>query len=333
MATESGKLETPAPADDRVFELDGAVRGVPAEPSVSLAQLVGGVWRGKWIVALTVVIFVGLAAGWMKAATPLYTVSMVLAPAASGDIGGASRGLSRLGAVASLAGINLPVNEEVSKFVHILNHFHSVTLAARLAERQDLLRRVFANEWDEASASWRPPGGTFATTVRTVKETLDLPGWQEPSAIRLSNYLRKHVFIQEFDDSGLRRITIEIADPEFGLKLLNLLYGIAETILKDKHIRQTDYYIRYLTDQLEVTTLAEHRVALTTLLSEQQKLAMMARVELPFAAEMFDPPQASPVPTYPRVIMTFALAVILGGALGVLIALLRSVALVDDRVS
>lgn len=333
MATESGNVESTAPDDNRVVELDGAVRGWPAERSVSLAQLIGGVWRGKWIVALTVVIFVALAAGWMKVTTPLYTVSMVLAPAASDDIGGASRKLSGLGAVASLAGINLPVNIGDSKFVYFLNLFYSVTLAAQLAERHDLLRQVFANEWDEATASWQPPGDTLATTVRTVKETLDLPGWQEPSAIRLSNYLRKRVFIQEFDDSGLRRITIEASDPEFGLQLLQLMYGASETILKNKHIKQTEYYIRYLTDQLELTTLAEHRLALTTLLSEQQKLAMMARVELPFAAEMFDPPQASPVPTYPRVIMTFVIAVILGGALGVLIALSRSVALVDDRIS
>ena len=117
-------------------ELVAPVRPMALDDEITLRDLFIRVWRGKWIVLATMVAAVGLIVLWMKISTPLYTASMVVAPAGEASASGMADRLSQFQGLASLAGIKLPGSEQVTPFTQFTELVTSVTVARSPLARQ-----------------------------------------------------------------------------------------------------------------------------------------------------------------------------------------------------
>jgi len=257
---------------------------------------------------------------YLRAADRSYTSVLLLTPVASG--GGTP---SRLGGLASLAGIRVPGSDAQSQFDLFVEGLTTRESAERLVKSHpNLLPRMFPGEWDPASKSWREPQGTVVSIIAGVKSlTGSERPYAPPDAARVQRWLLAEIGIERARDLQLTTIFIQTRDQELGRDILAALHSGVDEFLRRRAIERADDYIAYLNEKLFVVTVADYRQALVETLSEQEKTRMMASSDLPFAAEPFGPPTTSDKPTSPNPLVILMAAIGVGLALAIAIALLR----------
>lgn len=281
-------------------------------PSDMIAEL----WRHRLVILLTGLAFLLGGVVYLHLAEYKYTGEMrVVASQAPGNNTSVTGG--RLGNLASLVGISTE-SGSASPFKLYLEELTSREVATALVPRSDLMRIIFKREWDVGTRRWRRPEPTpFRDGLKALLGFPQLQ-WQAPDAARLQDYLRQSIKI---DDDPKRAVTIvrfDHADPKFATKLLSALNVAADRHLKTVALARANQFARYLDARLATVVVAEHRVALTTALSDQEKQIMLASSDAPYAADLVEAPTASLAPTSPRAIIVLVTSLLFGMVFGTL---------------
>ena len=253
-----------------------------------------------------------------------YTAELRVSPAQSNGGSLASK-LGGLAGLASISGVSIPQDSGAVSYALYLEGLKSRYVATQLAQRPEVMTRIFANEWNPEERRFHEPSGPRVTIVRGVKELLGLPiyPWEAPNAARLQEHLESAVKIQQNTKTSIATITYSHGDPAFAATLLGALHEAADDELRRKARIRSGEYVRYLSEQLRTVSLAEHRVALSQALAEQERMRMMSSSGLPFAADPLGPATASLRPTSPRPAIIIVFGALFGLVLGVAVALLR----------
>ena len=176
--------------------------------------------------------------------------------------------------------------------------------------------------WNVENERWIRPEGGVARAIGRARAFFDLPVWTPPSAEKLAKRLTDELDIMEIPLTGMRRIAFRHKDPEFAAQFLRWLHEEADGLIREEAQERTTRQIQYIEEKLATVFVAEHRMSLTQLLSDQEKQMMMIQVDLPYAARIIEPPIVSDRPTSPKVIRNLLFEVVGGAILGVFIVLL-----------
>jgi uncharacterized protein involved in exopolysaccharide biosynthesis len=130
--------------------------------------------------------------------------------------------------------------------------------------------------------------------------------------------------VEAVGTGAMRRIVLPHPDPVLAKTLLMALYRAADDHLRHQAKTRTETEIAYVQQALRADMLAEHRTALINVLSAQEQTMMMLRVDLPFAADLIQPPQAPSMPDWPNPLLVLVLSVLLGGFAGLVTAYARN---------
>lgn len=293
---------------------------------ISIGGAMRVLYRGKWIILLSILFSLGVGAAIIRFAQPLYTAHMIVAPkvsesgGASGLISSALGSLGQLGLVDSV----LRPDSTILEFTFFEELLTSSVVAGQLLERHRIWREVFVEQWDVANKRWVMPD-TWAMRVRSwLYGMFDRPAWGPPTPRSLSEYLRDELSISETGDGLMRKIEYDHPDRDVAVRVLSLLFRETDDWLRRKASRRTEARIAYVRDKLKTVTLAEHRLALAEVLSELEKSHMLSLADAEFAVRVVEPPIASPFPTWPRIELGLALSVVLGFAVGAFVVLSMS---------
>ena len=303
-------------------EVRAATEPVAANDEITFRDLFLMLWRGKWILLATMAATIGLVTLWMKTTVPLYTASMVIAPAGAG---GMASGLSRYGDLASLVGIDLPPSESVSPFAEFTKRVTSVAVAERLQNKYGLLQTLFQSSWDAKNNRWLPPEDPVAIAKGRVRGFFGLPVWIPPSVGGLAAYLKGKLVISRIPKTAMWRMAFEYKDPELAGKLLLWIHKEADDLIREEAQKRATRQIEYIQEKLATVSITEHRQSLTQLLSAQEQNMMMTQVDLPFAARVIEPPVVSGVPNFPKPFFFLTLSVVVGGVIGLMLVFLVNV--------
>jgi uncharacterized protein involved in exopolysaccharide biosynthesis len=297
---------------------------IPADDDIDLIAVGRSLWRSRLLIAAVAAGAVLIAILYLQFATYTYTATMQVTAAESSTGTGLAGSLGGLGALASLAGFNLPTQEATSPFQLYLESLHSRAVADDLAKHTDLMSVLFSAEWDAKARTWRPPAVSLRPLRTAVKAVLGMPNypWQPPDGARLQEYLEVAVKVDQNPKSPVVGIRMEHKDPQFAVKFLGALHAATDQMLREKALARTTEYVRYLSNKLETVTVAEHRMALAQALSEQEKVRMMTSATTPFAADPFGRPVASRRYTSPRTFAVLLLSVPAGLIAGIATALI-----------
>lgn len=280
--------------------------------------------RQNWLVILAcTALSIILALVYLHVATYHYAVTLQVTPA-SGS-GERSSLTSKLGSLASVAGVSLPMNQSEEPFELYLNGLTSRVVAEKLTRNDEIMRRVFASEWDESQQRWIEPSG-FATTLKnTIQRVVGVPKpkWSPPDAARLHQYLAKNIDIAKSKENSIVEISFLTPDPDFGIVLINAISSEMDLMLRNRAALRSSAYIEHLQQQLQNVNVADYRAALLAVLAEQEKVRMLASSKLPFAAEPFGEPVPSRNPVSPNPILILALALMGGVSIGVILSIFR----------
>lgn len=296
----------------------------PVRGEISLPALIGTLRRGFWLILAIAALAVLGAAAVLKARPPVYTATMVVAPAER-DLAAVGRVAAELQQYADFATLGqLPSRAEyvptIDRYVEL---FSSVLLAQRLEREHGLLREVFDDEWDQEAQAWRAPSGGLSAARQEILGFFGFPAWSRPDAASLSTYLRERIEIEASRASGLRRLSMSATDGAFAARVLTLAHEAADDMLRQGALERTSRQIAQLEAELEQAQGPNQRNAIQQTLEEQYKVQAMLVAELPFAAEVVSPAVASSVPASISPLLVLPLAAVVGLILGTFIVLLR----------
>lgn len=293
---------------------------------IDLAELLGGLWRQKWLIVICTAL--GLAVGVYKLnrTTFYYTAELKVTPAQQSEA--SAPRLSGLASLASRAGIGLGSASSSTPFILYTEGISSRSVADALAQRPDIMHVIFAGEWDDRTQRYvEPRRGLIGSALRPVKSLLGFPPeeeWRKPDAARLQAYIKSGVKVLKDPESPVVTLRYLHPDPKFAAIFLTEVHRVLDNSLRRRARDRATQYIDYLAGQLQVTRLAEHRSAIAQTLAEQERNRMMASSTLAYAAEPLDQVVTSLRPTEPRPVLVLAINLLVGLIAGIGIALVRA---------
>ncbi len=274
----------------------------PGREEISLRELVGIVWQGKWLIFVVTALF-GLTFGIVAWKTPrLYEAAILVSPTSEspggGQLGGMSGMASQFGGLASLAGISLSGDSKKWESVAVLK---SKALTEQYIRDNNLLPVLFSKLWDSANGRWIPTNPKAIPTL-----------WQG------SEYFSDIRAVESDARTGLVTLTVEWKDPQLAARWANDLVSLANAYLRDSAIEQSEQNIAYLNEQAAKTDVVGIRLAIFALMQNEINRAMLARGTKQYAFKVIDAAVAPEAPSSlsPRIWL------VIGAMVGLLLALL-----------
>jgi uncharacterized protein involved in exopolysaccharide biosynthesis len=270
-----------------------------------------------YVILLTVASAFAVAIGYLHAAEYKYTAELKVTPVYQAQQ--VSSGLSGL---ASLTGINLPGDKTITPIALYTEALKSRDVADNVLRNNHLMQHIFANEWDAAAGRWRQPEGIGITLIANIRAALGIHGerWTPPGGADLQRYVEKNVTVFVSPRTNITSVTVNDVDPEAARQILLALHSAADQHLRSRSLARSTQYIAYLERKLVAVTNAEYREALVDVLSQQERLRMMASSSTPYSAEPLGEITSSHRPTTPDPVVILGVALILGATAGTLLS-------------
>lgn len=292
--------------------------------AIDLFVVVHTLWRGRNAILVWAAAFLVLSVVYLHVAKRTYTASMTVI--AAQNYSGASQLTSKLGGLASLAGIQLPKREAQSPFEAYMMRINTPETAAAMLKRKDIASKVFPNGWNAKAQTWEPTTSIVRGVISPIKWVLTGRGshWAPPDTKDMETYIKANVGVNPDKETGAVTLSLSDKDPAFAKAFLWALHQELDSSIRAKSQRESAEYIAYISDRLKNVTIAEQHEALAQLLSQEEKQSILAGSGLPYAADVFSAPYSPPAPTSPKAGLTLFLGLILGGIFGAIYALLAS---------
>lgn len=250
-----------------------------------------------------------------------YTASMTVGPtSASGPatMGVAAPSPDR-GTATGLAE-RAPTGEDLSDFSRWLHLLTSQTAAERILADPTLAGGLFPDRRDAERGGWRPARGPGAFVRRLVLGLSGREDWVVPDATVTARTLRERVVVEPVGTGPIKRARFIDRDRDFALRLLRVAAEAADERLRTEAARRLHAQIDHIRESLANVTQADSRRVLTELLAERERSALMIEVDLPYAADVLEPPSAPTKPDRPDPITLIVAALAAGTALGAFLA-------------
>ena len=284
---------------------------------IDVHAIAQAIWRQRRIFFAVPAALLVLAIVYLHLAPYKYTVTYEVTPV-SQDV---KTGVKNLGALAAAAGMSLQGASagDVDPFELYLQGLYTRDTAALVAKDQDLMRKMFPNDWDADTKSWRDPHPYLHAVTGLIKALLGFHGssWHAPDGARLENYIKDNVTISRDLRNPVVTIQMYHEHPDIAIAFLNRLHETEDGTLRQRTLERTGKYIEYLDSELNKVTLEDYRQALVDLLTDQEKRRMFASSSsVSYAAQPFQEPTASQNPTAPMPILVLVVSVITGFLFG-----------------
>ncbi len=272
--------------------------------------------RAQWRdIALVFALIAALGVAYLHVAERQYTVSATLAPsdAELNMLTGVS-GMTELGSL-SLGRIGFGLGGGDPKFSAFLQQLTSSATAQALLADDRVKAIIYDTIWDPHTRSFHPPSGFIPDAKQLVKSALGLDAWHPPTAADMQRYLSHNVVPKEIGISELYSVSYSNRDPEFARYFLSRVLAISDDYLKQRKLARATAYIGYLDRKLLSVSDVDQRQAMLRLRLQQENFLMAASVNLPFSADINDPPMTPSRPAWPNPLIVGVIILFFGGGM------------------
>lgn len=278
--------------------------------TLNLRSIYEQVVARRWLLVTSVVIFTVVSAAFALLSAPVYRATTLLVPAGternnlSGQLNSA---LGALGGLAAMAGVGLGGNDASTE--EALAVLRSRQFTEGFILDNQLMPKLFADKWDEASRQWKVGKQGQPTPARTYRYF--------DRKIRAVNLDKK---------TGLVMLKIEWTDREEAAAWANDLVRRLNAEMRARAIANANASVGFLEKELESTSVIETRQAINRLIEAQIKQRMLANVSEEYAFRVVDRAMAPDAddPVRPRKVLIIAAGPVLGLVVGVICIVLVS---------
>ncbi|EGX6956490.1 Wzz/FepE/Etk N-terminal domain-containing protein [Aeromonas dhakensis] len=294
------------------------------EDEIDLRELFAALWRGKWWIVASTLVGAGIAVIFALSLPNIYHSEALLAPSTEQQGGGLAAMAAQFGGLASLAGVNLSggggldktaIAVEIGKSRQFLSHFirqHQLEVPLMAVIKADKVTGellVDKNIYDVDTKKW----------VREVPPSKSV----EPTDWELVKAFRALASISQDTKSGLVTVAVEYYSPETAKQWVDWLVADLNEGMKLRDQTDAIRNISYLKAQLEKTPVADMQKVFYQLIEEQTKTLMLTEVNQEYVFKTLDPAVVAEEKAKPKRALIAVLGTLLGGMLGVMIALVR----------
>lgn len=290
---------------------------------IDLLEIVQRLWkRRNFIIGCMAA---GLLFGlyMLQTSNYVYSITLKVIPAQTNTTTGSGSGRGgSLGALMAIA--TGGSSQQLTPFTLYLDAVFSRAVANDLAKDPHIMHYLYSSQWNEKTQQWQKPHNWKKPIIDSIRELLGVPvyQWQPPSGADLQSYIQGAVTVTTDPASPVTTIEMDNPDPKFAVNFLSVLNHTVDSRMRKRALERSTANIQYLSQELNRTTIAEHRLALTEALSEQEQFRMMASSNVPYAADVFDGPLASMHTVAPRPLFLLLSGIFAGLVIGMPLALL-----------
>jgi uncharacterized protein involved in exopolysaccharide biosynthesis len=290
------------------------------EDEIDLVELFMVLWAGKrWIIGTTfiaAVISVAVAL-WLP---NIYRAEAVLA---ADEGGGALSSLAaQYGGLASLAGISLPTDSSSEKAVGI-ETLKSRQFVIDFIERRNILPELMAAKrysWETGELSYDKNIYDFSTQTWTRKAKA--PYQPKPSPLEAYEEFMEIYAVNEDRETGFVTISIEHPSPVLVQQWVTWLVEDINEKMMTKATNEAQQSIDFLNEQLKKTQVVALQDVFYSLIEEQTKTIMLAKVRQEYLFETIDPAVAPEEEVKPMRALICIVGTFLGGLFSAIAVLL-----------
>lgn len=264
----------------------------------------------SWFKILSISLFFAIAFGAYSWRSPrIYEaeslVTVVDDPASGG--GGAS-GAARLGALASVVGLNLSGSQERrSEYIALLS---SRRLIADLITKNDLLTVLYSSRWDEENQSWKKVW--YSDHTPTIDNAID-------------EFRNRLLEVAEDKRTGLVVLRIQWRDPKKAAEWATQLIDLVNSHVRATTIADANKSIEFLNKELGRVTEIQVRESIFRLIETNMGRAALANAQEQYAFRIIDPPRVADPDRYvrPRPLLAILGGLVVGFLFGAVILFYR----------
>ncbi|EKP4404089.1 LPS O-antigen length regulator [Vibrio parahaemolyticus] len=286
---------------------------VACNDEIDLRKLFLILWKGKWVIVITTLIFSMGAIFYALSLPNIYKADALLASAESGNSGGLSKISGQLGGLASLAGVNLSGNES-SKATLALQVIKSRQFIEAFINKHNLLVPIMAaTSWDLASNKLLLDEDLYnAKSQQWLREPRGLRGATPTTQEAVEVFKKDILKVSQDKDSGLYTISVEFYSPYLAQQWVNWLIEDINKVMRERTITETSQNLAYLETQLNKTAVADMQSTFYRLIEDQTQSLMLAEVQKEFVFKIIDPAVVPELKSGPKRVLICVLGTLLG---------------------
>jgi hypothetical protein len=252
---------------------------------VTIELIASRIWKRRLLVVALSLIFAVLSGVAALIFPKSYVATLVAAPAANNNGGGALGGglgamASQLGGLASLAGIAVPGDSRKYESLAVLQ---SEALTERYISSHGLLPVLYADDWDAGKNAWK---SNDAGKIPTL--------W------KANRYFKKIRSVSTDAKTGLITLSIKWSNPTLAAAWANDLVTLTNEYLRGKAIAEAEVNLTYLYAEAAKTDVVPVRQGIYTMIQGEINKAMLAKGSGEFALKVLDPAVAPEKPSSPQ---------------------------------
>ena len=289
------------------------------DDEIDLRELFATLWRGKWIVIATTIIFAAAGVFYALSKPDIYQSSVLLAP--TQDEGGAG---GQLGGLASLAGISLGgggANQTaMAKAV-----LQSRAFLAGFIDRNNLSIPLMATEaWDMENEKWvinrevyNPETDEWLSDEQG--ESLKPTDWD-----MVKKFKGGYVSLTDDKETGMVTLNIKSQSPPVAKEWAEKLVHDINEHMREQDVKEAEARIAYLEGKLQETNIAGMQQVFYQLIESETRTVMLANAQDEYVFKTVDPAVAPQEKNEPKRALIAVIATMLGGMLSIFIVFIRS---------
>ncbi|MBY6033613.1 LPS O-antigen length regulator [Marinobacter daepoensis] len=286
------------------------------DDEIDLKELLLILWRGKWVIILTTVVFAVAAVIYALSKPNIYQSSVLVAPAQ--EEGGGLRGLaSQFGGLASLAGISLG-GGSANQTVIAKEVLQSRAFLTSFFNRHNMGVPLMAvEEWNEESEQLVYDKERYNSGAG--KWLLDKDGKSfEPTAWEMFEVFKgSHFSLSEAEDTGMITIRVKHYSPFIAKQWAQKLVEDINEHMRQQDVEAAEARIAYLEEKLSETNVAGMQQVFYQLIENETRTVMLANAQNEYVFKTVDPAVVAQEKSEPnRALISIAITM-LGGMLGV----------------
>lgn len=294
------------------------------DDEIDLREIFTMLWRGKVLISAVTALSAALSIAFALSLPDIYRANALLAPAESSG-GGLSGLMQQYGGLASLAGVQLPGDEEVSRAQLGIQLMKSRAFIGDFVERRDILPALLAvEEWDSDSGQL-----IFDPEIYDVEsQTWMLEGTPtqsyRPSPLAAHKAFINILGVSKSNQTGFVSVSIDHQSPVVAARWVNWLIEDVNVAVRLQDVEEAEKSIDYLKQQVVNTPLADLQAMFFELIQSQTETVMLAEVRPEYVFKTIDPAVAPEERAEPNRALICVLGTLIGGIFGVVIIVVQN---------
>ena len=292
------------------------------DDEIDLRELLATLWRGKWIIVATTIIFAVGGVFYALSKPNIYQANVLLAPAQDE---GASRSLGgQLGGLASLAGISIGGGGG-NQTVMAKEVLQSRAFLRDFIHRHNLFVPLMATKaWDMENEKWIINREVYKPETRewlTGEDGKSL----KPTDWNAVKAFKARLSLSDNKDTGMLTLSISSQSPPVAKEWAEKLVNDINEHMREQEVEDAEASIAYLENKLSETNIAGMQQVFYQLIENETRTVMLASAQKEYVFKTVDPAVVPQEKSEPKRAFIAIVATILGGMLGIFIVFIVAV--------